>query len=477
MPTTFALTLAAISLATAGPIPPAAADAAEARAVADRLLATLVETNGVPGMGAAVVVQGEVVWRGSAGLRDVEAGRPVDEHTMFRLASVSKLLTATAAGRLHEQGRLDLDAPVQALLPWLDVAWAPMTPRQLAAHTSGLPHYQAVDANRGGRRFGAVREAVGVFSDRELLSPPGERYEYSSWGYTLLSAVVEDAAGQPFLDYLASEITPGLAIAEDGSDRGDPAASRTYEFVDGRVQRLAPHDYSYTWGGGGLAATPEAIAVFGARVLSGKIVSRQTFDALRTPARLTDGGVVAERDFEVGVGWRSSTGLDGEPLAHHAGVTGGARSALVLWPGRDTSASVLSNALWVSSIERTAEMLAAPFLPREGEPPRGACPVDAGTYVAEFQGARFEGTVVFTEDDGWCTGQLALADGALRDWLAGFPQRDADALTIIGLFRDAGLARAALVTPIGLHDLRADADGRTLRVAFGPERTLVVSLR
>ncbi len=475
MPTPLALVLATLALTPASP--PDDTGAADARAVADRMLSALVETNGVPGMGAAVVVDGEVRWRGSAGFRDLEAGRRVDENTVFRLASVSKLLTATAAAKLAEAGRLDLDAPVQSLLPWLDADWPPITPRQLAAHTSGLPHYQAIDADRGGRRFGSVREAVGVFSGRPLLSAPGERYEYSSWGYTLLSAVVEAGAGKPFLEVVTQDLAPGLAIGEDASDRGDPAASRTYEFVDGRVRRLAPHDFSYTWGGGGLAATPEAIAVFGARVLSGDVVSRETFDALRTPARFTDGGVVAERDFEVGFGWRRSTGLDGDVLAHHAGVTGGARSALVLWPDRGASASVLSNALWVSSIERTAEMLAAPFLPREGAPARGACPVGAAGYVAEFAGARFEGTATFTDTDGWCTGRLALPDGALRDWLDGFPQRDADALPIIGLFRGAGLARAALVTPIGLHALRADGDGRTLRVDFGPERTLVVSLR
>lgn len=464
--------------ASANAAQPADAEPAPAVRTADRLLAALVEANGVPGMGAAVTIDGVVVWTGSAGMRDVEAGLPVDRQTVFRLASVSKLVTATAAAKLAEAGKLDLDAPVQTMLPWLESAWAPITPRQLAAHTSGLPHYQAADASRGGKRYATVREAVHVFDDRPLLTAPNTEYRYSSWGYTLLSAAVEAGAGEPFLDYLDHQVTTGLDIRPDDSDRGGANLSRNYGFMDGRATRIPPHDFSYTWGGGGLASTPEAIALFGSRVMDGGIVSRETFEGMLEPATLADGARVRERDFEVGFGWRTSPGANGETIAHHAGVTDGARSALVLWPSRGAAASVLSNALWVSSIERTAEMLAAPFLSRPGvgERPVVACPVEAVAYAAEHAGERFQGAATFSEQDGHCSGRITLPDGALRAWLNGFPQRDADALEIIGLHPGAGIRQAALVTPIGLHDLRADGDGRTLRVQFNAERGLVVRL-
>ena len=73
-------------------------------------------------------------------------------------------------------------------------------------------------------------------------------------------------------------------------------------------------------------------------------------------------------------------------------------------------------------------------------------------------------------------GHLTLPEGDLRTWLAQFPQRDADRLPVTGLYPGHGLARAALASPIGLHDLRPDGDGGALRVVFGPERTLVVTL-
>ena len=208
-------------------------DARAAARLSDRMLAALVEANGVPGMGAAVVRDGELVWSGSAGLRDVERGLPVEARTKFRLASVSKVVTATAAAQLAEQGALDADAPVQDMLPWLDAPWPALTPRQLASHTSGLPHYQAIDEARGGTRYATVRDAVRVFERRPLLTAPGAAYAYSSWGYTLLSAVVEARARQPFLEFVRTRTAPGLAIGADATGSGDPDASQAYAFSGG----------------------------------------------------------------------------------------------------------------------------------------------------------------------------------------------------------------------------------------------------
>jgi CubicO group peptidase (beta-lactamase class C family) len=464
------------------------ADASEPRIqpdpprIAERMLRALAEANGVPGMGAAVVRDGSTIWTGSAGLRDVERNLPVDRDTVFRLASVSKIVAATGVAKLHEQGRLDVDAPVQSLLPWLQAGWAPLTTRQLAAHISGLPHYQAVDDARGSARYGSVRDAVAIFRDRDLLSSPGTRYAYSSWGYTLLSAVVEARAGMPFLDYLAQEVTPGLAIGVDRTDGNDPAVSLAYEFEAGRVQRAAPHDYSYTWAGGGLAATPEALARFGARVLDGGVVAPRTVEWMLQPSLLADGTSVRERDYEVGLGWRTSRDADGERIAHHAGVTNGARSVLVTWPGRRLSVSLLSNARWVSSIEQTAMMLAAPFKLADGASgpvpasKDAACPLAASRYQGEFDGKEFFGRARFAMEDGLCIGELSLPMGALRDWLNAPMQKDSTRLQVIGMDPRGGLARAALVTPIGLYDLRLAAKGSGYGAMLGTTRTLAIRL-
>ncbi len=437
---------------------------------AQRMLQALVDTSGVAGLGAAVAHDGDIAWSGSAGLRDVARGLPVETGTRFRLASVSKIVAATAAAKLVESGQLDPDAPIQPLLPWFDATWPPVTTRQLAAHISGMPHYQAIDAGRGGVHHASVRAAAAPLARRQLLSEPGTAYQYSSWGYTLLSAVIEAAARKPFLRYLSEDITRGLDIGPDTSDGADPRVSRTYVFADGMAKRAPAHDYSYTWAGGGLSATPSALARFGASVMAGEIVSPDTLRWMWQPTRLADGSAVRDRDYEVGFGWRVAADADGAPIAHHAGVTLGARSALVLWPEERTAVSLLSNTEWVASIEQTAMLLAAPFRTAPQTLRERDCPVGTHDYEGVFSGENITGTARFAREAGVCVGSLS-ASGALGDWLNAMEQRDAAQLPVIGVHGD-GLARAALVTPAGLYDLRAGEQLGAYTARFGTTRML-----
>lgn len=424
---------------------------------ADRILEALAQVNGVPGMGAAVWRDGAVIWEGQAGWADVEARRPVDRGTVFRLASVSKVIAATAAARLAEQGRLDLDAPIRQSLPWLNNDWPDINARQLAAHISGMAHYNDLDrATLGPIHFADTRQAVDWFSDRPLLTEPGEAYEYSSWGYVLIQAQIEAASGQTFNDYLTDEITAGLTVRADGTDTSDAEASRPYTFLpDGSVEPARYWDMSYTWAGGGLAATAPDLATWGGRVLDGQVVGREMFESLLVPQHLNSGEPVGEDGYQVGFGWRTQTDRDGRRLAHHAGVTEGARSALVLYPDQRTSSVILSNAIWVSSIVSVAEMLAAPFLP-EGAAGQAPCPVEATRYRGLYRGEVIEGAARFELEDGVCSGELSVGGTALGTALNGVVQPDVDVLPVIGVSADGGLGQAALVTPVGLYDLRTD---------------------
>ncbi|MEO5578838.1 MAG: serine hydrolase domain-containing protein [Sphingomicrobium sp.] len=462
---------ASLVSATATAAPLAAAPDDHAAQVSRRILVALVGANGVPGMGAAIWSGDRLVWTGSAGQRDVQRKLPVDEQTLFRLASVSKVLAVTAAAKLREQGRLDVDAPISTKVHYLGNDWPAISIRQLAAHVSGIPHYQPIDANRGGHRFQSVRESVGVFSGRPLLFAPGARYSYSSYGFTLLSAVVEAGSGKPYLNYLADEIVPGIGIGPDATATGNPNASKAYAVANATVTEVVPHDYSYSWGGAGMGATPAALATFGGRLMTGKIVSRATFDWMLQPTRLADGSNVRDEEYEVGFGWRTQRDVDGERTAHHAGVTSGARSALVLYPDRGLAVSLLSNALWVSSIEQSAMTIAAPFRPRDANAPPRACPVNTKRFEGRFGDKPIAGTARFTIDGGICIGEIS-ASNALGAWLNGFPQKDAVTVRLIGMDRAGGFSRAALVTPIGAYDLRASGTSDEYRAALAGSRTL-----
>ena len=442
--------------------------------VSQAMLDAVREVSGVPGLSAAIWRDGSVVWTGTTGMRDLEKGLPVNRATRFRLASVSKLVTVAAVGRLAEEGRIDLDAPVTAILPWLETNWAAITARQLAAHTSGLPHYQAVDEDRGTAVYPDGRSAVAIFSGRKLLSAPGAEYSYSSWGYTLLGALVEEVTGQPFAEYVGSAIVPGLDIGIDATDTGKPDVSRAYEFIEGRARPAAPHNYSYTWGGGGLMASAEAIVRFGGAMIENRIVSAQTFDSMARPYELASGEPAGEQGFLVGFGWRSMPDGDGQPTLFHNGSAIGARSSLVLWREQRMAVALLSNVSWTSSIDATGQMLAAPFRQSPAGLVAAACPTQARRFAGMLDDRTIEGWARFISVGGICLGELELS-GELRAYFDRGPQATAASLRIVGLDQSGGLSRAGLVTPFGIYDLRSTADGG-FRSALSPTRTVAFRL-
>lgn len=450
----------------------AVADDAFAARVSNRILDELVAINRVPGMAAAVWRDGAVVWAGASGFADIESGRRVTPETWFRFASVSKLFAATAAAKLREEGKLDTARPVAEILPWLKAKWPAISAEQLAAHISGMPHYQLQDTSRGSEHYTTQRDAVARIEGRSLLSKPGEAYEYSSWGYTLLGAVVEAASGSEYLAYLSAEVTPGLAIGRDATG----AVEATVPYAIGSVEprRTDPHDYSYSLGGAGLGGTAPALAEWGGRVLSGKVVKPETLAWMLTPARLTNGSAAGDDGYQVGFGWRVETTRNGMNLAHHAGVTDGARSALVLMPDENVSASILSNASWVSAIDDTAVMMAAPFLQRDAAAVE-ACPVEAVSYTATMNDDAMKGRAAFALEDGICVGRIALdEDEALAAWLSDAADIDVQLVTVVGTDGAGMFARGALVTPIGVYDLRREGD--MLSVNFSATRSLTVKL-
>lgn len=465
------VTVAALLLGT----PAWAASRLPQARIADAILAALVESSGVPGMGASIWQNGKIVWTGSAGLRDVEARLPVTRETRFRFASVSKLFTVVAAAKLREQGKLDAEAPISSMLPYLPPAWRTITSAQLAAHTAGVPHYQAMDEERGKQHFTTVRAAAAQVVLRPLLAAPGTAYSYSSWGYVLLSAVVEAQAGKPFLDVLANDIAPSLALGPDTTGLSLHQASRAYEFAAHTAVEAPAHDFSYTWGGGGLGGTAPALATFGGRLLGGRPVSRSTLEWMQTPARLADGTLVRDQDYTVGFGWRRSTDLGGRRILHHAGSAIGARSALLLYPEQATAVALLSNASWTSAIEQSAQMLAAPFFPQPSGKTGTACPVRATshrTWEKDETTAPISRPVQFSVIEGVCTGRIPMPP-ELAARLAGFPQASAHFLTIVGTDLNGGLSQAALVTPMGAYPMISLGSGR-FQAQFGEQSRLTI---
>jgi CubicO group peptidase (beta-lactamase class C family) len=331
-------------------------DACEAR------LAAFVAERRIPGLAVAVGWHDHVVWSAAFGVTDLETKAPVTDTSVFPLGSTSKPLTALVLGQLVEEGRLDLDAPIQEYVPYFPVKEHVVTARQLAGHLAGLRDYdRAAGEYDNTRHFASVREAVGVFADDPLLFAPGTRHAYSAYNFVLLSAALEGASGTDFLTLLDERLTRPLGLVRTGPNRApqpDLVTSYTSGFF-GRVVRAPATDPSNKWAAGGLVSTPLEMVQIGNAVLAGRVVEPATFTLLTTPQPLADG---SDSGAGYGLGWRSGTRTlaDGRsvPVAHHGGTGVGSMSFFVLYPTEGLVVSLQSNLLFEPFTAFAAEAFA-----------------------------------------------------------------------------------------------------------------------
>lgn len=156
-----------------------------------------------------VIVRGEeLLWNRSFGYKDLAHTIPADEHTVFRVGSVSKLFTDIAIMQKVESGELDLDAPVTDYLPQLTIdnpTDVPITLRMLTSHRSGI-----LREPRIGNYFDAendnLEKSVLSINGSHLIYNPGEKVKYSNAGIAVVGYVLEKQSGQPYVDYMTEHV-------------------------------------------------------------------------------------------------------------------------------------------------------------------------------------------------------------------------------------------------------------------------------
>ncbi len=171
----------------------------------ERTITSEMARQNIPGMSAAIVTDHQVRWSNGFGFSDLENFVPAKASTVYRLGSISKPITAVAAMQLVEQGKLDLDAPVQRYIPSFPQKPWPLTARHLISHIGGVRHYRGDEINLA-KQYHSLTEGLSIFKDDSLLFQPGTRYSYSTYGYNLLGVAVEGASGTSFVEYTREQI-------------------------------------------------------------------------------------------------------------------------------------------------------------------------------------------------------------------------------------------------------------------------------
>lgn len=369
----------------------------------------------MPGLSIGVSRNGHCIWKEGFGYADVEQLVPCTSETVMRIASISKPVTAAIAARLVQNKKLDLDASVQDYVPEFprkkyngkDVV---ITVRQLLCHTSGIRHYKKPDEvdvedlterlkkaaktlidddvenllrkiqekykEKYGRResswyrsvelkdhseyfsnvhYESVSEALEIFKNDELVAEPGSKFHYTTHGFTLLSAVLEKAAGESYVSQITSlfkELGMNHSYLDFNHTLISGRARYYYRDSDHKLRNAPEVDNSCKWAGGGLLSTVTDLLIFANAMLYSYHATAQSSTKKEAPKPLLNaetlktfwkGEISDQRGRVYALGWYKIDETDHEygglsdvwtrkGILMHTGAAVGASSVLLLKP-------------------------------------------------------------------------------------------------------------------------------------------------
>jgi CubicO group peptidase (beta-lactamase class C family) len=304
----------------------------------------------LPGLSVAVGVGDELVWAEGFGWADLDKRVSVTTNTRFRIGTASKVLTSAAVGLLLEKDRLKLDEEIQSYVPEFPKKQWPVTLRQLMGHLAGVKTDGGDEGPLFSERCERPVEGLKVFAESKLSFEPGTEYRYSSYGWIVVSAAVEAAAGEPFLTFMRTQIFEPLAMHDTSADSATEPIPNRATFYFPRfaadptygLHLMRPINYSCYAGASAFLSTPSDLVRFGLAINRGKLLQPATVQSLQTSQRLPSG-----QETGYGLGWDLETvtlaGKQTRAVGHDGESLGGRVASLMTFPERGIVVAVTSN--------------------------------------------------------------------------------------------------------------------------------------
>jgi serine beta-lactamase-like protein LACTB len=300
----------------------------------------------IPGYAAGIYYKGEIIWTRATGSADLRTNRPVRRDTPFRLASISKPLTAVGLLQLVDLGEILLTDDVRKHCPAFPAKPYPITVGNLLGHLGGIRHYKAddpTDANNS-IRFPSVIEALKKFSADPLMHEPGAKFLYSTYGYSLAGCAIENAADMPYERWMANKVfaTVGMCNTAPDNNRGISLrrAQGYRKSLAGEIEECALTDNTAKIPGGGYVSTVEDLLRFSEGIYRQKLLKSELIDLMWTSGKLKSGKVTG-----YGLGWSLSRAPEGDREIYHTGGQQGTSTILYLRPEHQFAF------VWLTNIE------------------------------------------------------------------------------------------------------------------------------
>lgn len=243
----------------------------------DELVTSALASHNIPGMSLAIVEDGHVVYAKGFGTISLTADRRPSANTQYRIASVSKPLTATAVFQLVQDGRVKLDEPARQYCPELAALDGVPTVRHFLMHRSGMRHTTDEEDVRIKGAFPRLGTALVDIVREPLRFPPGTKTRYTSWGYAALGCVIEGASDRSYADFMKDRVFAPVGMTTTTFDHpaySSPAFSPGYR--RGLIYGLRPSlvvDTRFKTPASGIISTVNDLARFAMAIFERKLVT------------------------------------------------------------------------------------------------------------------------------------------------------------------------------------------------------------
>ena len=308
---------------------------------ANTLAEKFLSKESIPGMAISVSHKGDLIWSKGFGYSNIETKKEVDpSKTQFRIASISKSICAAGLAKLLDDGKLDFDASVYTYVPDFPKKEYDFTVRQVGGHIAGIRHYNGSEFIMNKKM--SIVEGLDIFKDSPLKFEPGSNYSYSTYGWNLLSVVIQNASGVDYNKYMQKTFFDPLLMTNTAvglSDVDMPNRTQFYRKTNAGKIVLGPKvSNEFKVAGGGYVSTSEDLLKFGNEIISPKILSKASVKELVTSLKTNDG-----EHTDYGIGFGVVKTKNNTPRYSHSGGGIGATTFLLMYPEEDIVIAIVTN--------------------------------------------------------------------------------------------------------------------------------------
>jgi len=304
----------------------------------DKLLSAQFKTNET-GVTALVAREGQVIYKKTFGMANLELNIPMKVDHVFRIGSITKQFTAVAILQLMEQGKLDLQDDITKFIPDFHTQGNKITIEHLLTHTSGIQNTTDMPAYMG-RVDLTPAEMIGHFKNLPLKFAPGTNWSYSNLGYFLLGYIIEKITGKTYATYLEENFFKPLGMT-NSLYANDIKIVRNradgYSQGDNGVENAQPLSMTHPYAAGSIQSTVEDLFKWHQAVHSFKLIKKENLDKAITRYKLSDG-----KETSYGYGWRSGYVYE-SPSIWHGGLINGFITMAIYLPKENIFVAVFSN--------------------------------------------------------------------------------------------------------------------------------------